>query len=296
MPRFAANLTLLYPELDFLDRFEAAARDGFEAVECQFPYDWRAADIAARLRAHGLRQVLFNAPPGGADLEAARQATASGLRGIACIPGREAEFRSGFALVLPYAQALDCPRLHVMAGVVPQGPDRAQAQATYVQNLRWAARQAAPHGLTLLIEPINTRNMPGYFLNRQDHAHELLEQIGEPNVQVQMDLYHCQIVEGDVATRIRQYLPTGRVGHLQIAGVPERHEPDIGELNHPYLFDVIDEVSAACGWQGWVGCEYLPARGSQPGGTSAGLAWWRHYRESRAGRTVTASATSSRPA
>lgn len=266
MPRFAANLSMLYPEHDFLDRFEAAARDGFGAVEFLFPYAYEPAELAARLRAHRLKQVLFNAPPG--DWE-------GGERGLACLAGREAEFREGIANALRYAQALACPRVHVMAGLVPQGQERAALQPTYVANLRWAAKEAARAGVNLLVEPINTRDIPRFFLNRQDHAHELLDEIGEPNVQVQMDLYHCQIVEGDVAMKIRRYLPTGRVGHFQIAGVPMRHEPDLGELNYTYLFDVIDEVSEACGWQGWVGCEYRPARGAQPGGTSAGLAWLR---------------------
>jgi len=161
---------------------------------------------------------------------------------------------------------------------VPAGQERAALRPTYVANIRWAAREAAKQGVNVLLEPINTRDIPRFFLNRQDHAHELLGDIGEPNVQVQMDLYHCQIVEGDVAMKIRQYLPTGRVGHFQIAGVPQRHEPDLGELNHPYLFSVIDEVSAACGWRGWVGCEYRPARGAQPGGTSQGLGWLRALR------------------
>jgi 2-dehydrotetronate isomerase len=146
-----------------------------------------------------------------------------------------------------------------------------------VANLRWAAGLAARQGVALMIEPINTRDIPGYFLNRQDHAHELLAEIGALNVQVQMDLYHCQIVEGDVASKIRQYLPTGRVGHFQIAGVPRRHEPDDGELNYPYLFSVIDEVSRESGWQGWVGCEYRPALGLAPGGTSQGLGWLRRW-------------------
>ena len=266
MPRFAANLSMLYPEHDFLDRFEAAARDGFGAVEFLFPYAYEPAELAARLRDHRLKQVLFNAPPG--DWE-------GGERGLACLAGREAEFREGIANALRYAEALACPRVHVMAGLVPQGQERAALQPTYVANLRWAAKEAARAGVNLLVEPINTRDIPRFFLNRQDHAHELLTEIGEPNVQVQMDLYHCQIVEGDVAMKIRRYLPTGRVGHFQIAGVPMRHEPDLGELNYGYLFGVIDEVSEACGWKGWVGCEYRPARGTQAGGTTAGLAWLR---------------------
>ena len=266
MPRFAANLSMLYPEHAFLDRFEAAARDGFKGVEYLFPYEHDAKEIAARLRMNHLQQVLFNAAPGDWN---------AGERGLACVPGREEDFRAGIVQALSYAEALGCPRIHVMAGLVPEGQDRAALRPTYVKNLRWAAREAAQQGVNLLIEPINTRDIPNFFVNRQDHAHELLAEISALNVQVQFDLYHCQIVEGDVAMKIRQYLPTGRVGHFQIAGVPQRHEPDLGELNYPYLFDVIDEVSAECGWQGWVGCEYRPARGAQPGGTTEGLAWMR---------------------
>jgi hydroxypyruvate isomerase len=160
-----------------------------------------------------------------------------------------------------------------MAGLLESGTEREALRPLYVANLRWAAAEAAKHGRDVLIEPINTRDVPRFFLNRQDHAHEIVAEVGAPNLKVQMDLYHCQIVEGDVATKIRQYLPTGRVGHFQIAGVPGRHEPDIGEVNYPYLFDVIDEVSQACGWDGWLGCEYRPKKGGQPGGTSAGLDW-----------------------
>ena len=268
MPRFAANLSMLYPELDFLDRFEAAATDGFEAVEYLFPYAWEPREIAARLRANGLQQVLFNAAPGNWD---------GGERGLACLPGRETEFRQALEQALAYAQALECPRIHVMAGLVPATSSREAVRTTFVANLRHAAAVAARQGVDLLLEPINTRDIPGFFLNRQDDAHQLLAEIDAPNVKVQFDLYHCQVVEGDVATKIRKYLPTGRVGHFQIAGVPQRHEPDLGEMNYPYLFAVIDEVAAACRWQGWVGCEYRPARGSEPGGTSAGLDWLRQW-------------------
>lgn len=264
MPRFAANLSMLYPEHAFLDRFAAAAHDGFTAVEYLFPYAFEAAEIAQRLQAHGLSQVLFNAPPG--DWEA-------GERGLACLPGREAEFRQGIDLALSYAQVLACPRIHVMAGLAPDGVERARLQATYEANLAWAAAQAAQAGRELLIEPINPRDMPGYFLQRQEAAHEIVQGLGAANLKVQMDLYHCQIVEGDVAMKLRQYLPSGRVGHLQIAGVPMRHEPDLGELNYAYLLPLIDEISAASGWRGWVGCEYRPARGTVAGGTSAGLGW-----------------------
>ncbi len=257
---------MLYPELDFLDRFEAAATDGFRAVEYLFPYAYDKRELAARLLANGLQQVLFNGPPG--DWE-------GNDRGQACLPGREAAFREGVLQALDYADALDCPRIHLMAGLVPQGLQREDVQGVYIENLRWAAAEAAKAGRDILIEPINTRDIPRFFLNRQDHAHEIIEGIGAPNLKVQMDLYHCQIVEGDLAMKIRKYLPTGRVGHFQIAGVPERHEPDVGELHHPYLFDVIDEVSAQCGWEGWVGCEYRPRRGAVANGTSAGLDWLR---------------------
>lgn len=262
MPRFAANLSLLYTELPFLERFGAAAADGFAGVEYLFPYDFAVADIAARLQQHGLQQVLFNAPPGD---------WGAGERGLACMPGREAEFAQGMELALAYAAALQCPRLHVMAGIVPAGQTPQTVRATYVANLRLAARMAAAADVTLMIEPINTRDMSGYYLNLQADAHALLAAIGEPNVQVQMDLYHCQIMEGDLASKLRQYLPTGRVGHIQIAGVPERHEPDVGEVHYPYLLALIDRLD----WDGWIGCEYRPARGAVVGGTTAGLRWRR---------------------
>ena len=258
MPRFAANLSMLYNEHAFIDRFAAAAADGFKGVEYLFPYAFAASDIAQRLQDHGLQQVLFNAPPGDWD---------AGERGLACLPGREAEFRAGFAKALEYAQALNCPRIHVMAGLAPAGAERAALQATYEANLAWAAEQAQADGRDVLIEPINTRDIPGFFLNRQDEAHRTVQAIGAPNLKVQFDLYHCQIVEGDVAMKIRQHLPTGRVGHFQIAGVRP------GSKWEKFLFSVIDEVAAACGWDGWVGCEYRPARGAVAGATSAGLTW-----------------------
>jgi 2-dehydrotetronate isomerase len=266
MPRFAANLSMLYPELDFLDRFEAAARDGFEGVEFLFPYDHPPRELGARLQAHGLKQVLFNAPPGD---------WSAGEKGLACLPGREAEFARGLDRALEYAHALECPRIHVMAGLMPAGSTRSEVRAVYLANLRHAATEAARHGVDVLIEPINTRDIPGFFLNRQDEAHAIVQELGMAHLKVQMDLYHCQIVEGDVAMKIRQYLPSGRVGHLQIAGVPERHEPDRGELNYGYLLSVVDEVATQCGWQGWVGCEYRPRRGAVARGTSDGLGWMR---------------------
>jgi hydroxypyruvate isomerase len=264
MPRFAANLSLLYNDVDFLDRFAVAARDGFKAVEYLFPYAYPAQALATRLQANGLQQVLFNAPPGD---------WAAGERGLASLPGREAEFREGIAKALDYARALHCPSIHVMAGLVPQGADAAAVRATYVANVRHAAEQAAPNGIQILLEPINGRDMPGFFLSRQDQAHALIAEIGAANVKVQMDLYHAQIVEGDLAMKIRQYLPTGNVGHLQIAGVPERHEPDVGEVNYTYLFQLLDRL----GYDGWIGCEYRPARGAAPHATSDGLGWLKPW-------------------
>ena len=269
MPRFAANLSLMYTELPFLDRFEAAARDGFQAVEFLFPYAVSKLELAARLRDNGLQQVLFNAPPGSVAQALRGEFQDPLARGSACLPGRESDFQAGVLLALEYAVALACPRIHVMAGLVPGDLDRAQVLPTYVTNLRWAAEQAAQAGVDVLIEPINTRDVPRYLLNRQDEAHAIVAEVGAPNLKVQMDLYHCQIVEGDVAMKLRQYLPTGRVGHMQIAGVPERHEPDIGEVNYPYLFSVIDEL----GYDGWLGCEYRPKHGGEPGGTARGLGW-----------------------
>jgi len=263
MPRFAANLSMLYNEHAFLDRFAAAAADGFDAVEFLFPYEHPAAELATRLKAHGLQQVLFNSPPGD---------WARGERGLACLPGREDEFRRGVARAIQYAQALACPRVHLMAGLVPAGVERAALQAVYLDNLAWAAAQA--RDIHFLIEPINTRDIPGFFLNRQDHAHEIVQLVDAPNLKVQMDLYHCQIVEGDLAKKVEAYLPTGRVGHFQIAGVPERHEPDVGELNYPYLFALIDRL----GYDGAIGCEYRP-RDSGPGGTTAGLGWLQPYQQ-----------------
>jgi 2-dehydrotetronate isomerase len=262
MPRFAANLSLMYTEVPFLDRFAAAARDGFDAVEFLFPYDHPAADIVARLKDHKLTQALFNLPPG--DWEA-------GDRGMACHPGREAEFAAGLERALAYAQAIGCQRLHAMAGLIPVGVSPEQARATYVTNLRQAAERCAELSITLLIEPINTRDMPGYMLNFQQQAHDILAEIGAPNLKVQMDWYHCQIMEGDLTRRLEKHF--SRVGHIQIAGVPDRHEPDQGEVNFPHLFDRLD----ALGYEGFVGCEYRPRAG-----TSEGLGWLKRYRASKA--------------
>ncbi len=296
MPRFAANLSFLYAELPFLDRFEAAASDGFTGVEFMSPYEHEASEIDARLKAHGLAQVLFNTPAGGLERVGMARAWEAGERGRACQPGQEAEFQRGIEMALDYAQRLGCPRIHILAGLVPpafrrapradeacdtHGPlarESGPLRDTFLTNLRWAARLAAQQGCDVLIEPINTRDIAHYFLNRQADAHAIVAEVGEPNLKVQMDLYHCQVVEGDVAAKVRAYLPTGRVGHFQIAGAPQRQEPDAGEQNYTYLLEVIDEVSQACDWPGWVGCEYRPVLGEQPGATHQGLEWLRRWR------------------
>lgn len=258
MPRFAANLSMMYQEFEFLDRFAAAAADGFKAVEFLFPYAFPKEEVARRLRDAGLENVLFNLPPGNWE---------AGERGMAAIPGREQEFAASIDKALDYAAALGCPRLHVMAGIPQPGLDRAACRATYVSNLRLAAEKAARAGRDVLMEPINTRDIPGYFLNRQDDAQAIRAEIGAPNLKIQFDLYHCQIVEGDLAMKLKRDI--AHVGHMQIAGVPERHEPDLGEVNYPYLFEVIDRL----GYQGWIGCEYRPRSG-----TRNGLAWFAPYR------------------
>lgn len=260
MPRFAANLSMMFQEHPFLDRFAAAAEAGFAGVEFLFPYDHPVEAIAERLRRHGLTQALFNLPPGD---------WAAGERGIASLPGREAEFRDGVATALRYARALGCRTLHCMAGLLPGEDERAARERLYVESLRHAAEACAAAGVTLLIEPINTRDMPGYLLSHQAQARRLIEAVGAANLRLQLDLYHCQIMEGDLARHIREFLPI--VGHVQIAGVPERHEPDRGEVNYRYLFELLDEL----GYAGWVGCEYRPK-----GRTEDGLGWFQPYRQS----------------
>ena len=259
MLRFAANLSLMYNEHEFLDRFAAAASDGFKGVEFLFPYEHSPGEIRRRLDEHSLTQALFNGPPGN---------WAAGERGIASLPGREEEFRESIAKALQYVQVIGNETLHVMAGLTVAGVDRARQRAVYMNNLAYAADQAASLGVTIVIEPINTRDIPGFFLNRQDEAQAIRAELGKPNLQVQFDLYHCQIVEGDLATRLRRDMPT--VGHIQIAGVPERHEPDTGEVNYNYLLSLIEEL----GYAGWIGCEYRPA-----GKTSAGLGWFEAWRD-----------------
>ncbi len=263
MPRFAANLSMLYPQLPFLDRFDAAARDGFGAVEFAFPYAFDATAIRRRLEANGLQLVLFNTVPG--DLE-------RGERGMAAVPGREQAFQQGVDLALDYAAALGCHRLHAMAGIVRSEAPASDIGATREwsvmrDNLSRAAARCAARGVMLLVEPINGRDVPGYFLQRQADAHRLVAEVAAPNLKVQMDLYHCQIVEGDLETRIRRHL--AGVGHVQVAGVPARHEPDEGEVAFGHLFDLLDTL----GYAGWIGCEYRPR-----GDTSEGLRWLDRWR------------------
>jgi hydroxypyruvate isomerase len=253
MPKFAANLTMMFNEVPFPQRFAAAAKAGFEAVEFLFPYDHAPQDVAQWLKESGLTNALFNMPPGD---------WAGGERGLASLPGREQEFRDGVARALEYAQALGTKRLHAMAGLVPAGASREQHREVFISNLRYAARELGRHGITLLIEPINPRDMPGYFLNSQADAHAICAAVGEPNLKVQLDFYHAQIVEGDLAMGLRKHF--AGVGHVQIASVPERHEPDDGEVNYGYLFRLLDEL----GYDGWVGCEYRPR-----GRTEDGLGW-----------------------
>ncbi|MCA0975527.1 hydroxypyruvate isomerase family protein [Halomonas denitrificans] len=260
MIRLAANLSMMFTEHDFLDRFSAAAKAGFRGVEYLFPYDFPASELRARLDDQGLTQVLFNLPPG--DWEA-------GERGLAGLPGREQAFRDGLERALEYAQALDCPRVHAMAGLLPDNADPATRDAylkTYIDNLSYAAERCGQDGRTLLIEPINGRDMPGYLLQHQVLAREVIRRVGSPHLRLQFDLYHCQIMQGDLMRTLEQQF--AQVGHVQIAGVPERHEPDQGELNIGALLEHLD----AQGYDGWVGCEYRPRAG-----TVAGLGWARPY-------------------
>ena len=257
MPKFAANLSFLFQELDFLDRFEAAARVGFQGVEYITPYDHDPSDIVARLQTHQLTQVLFNLPAG--DWQANE-------RGVAALPGREHEFDQGLAQALTYAQALGCHQLHAMAGIPPVGESLVRCEAVYIQNLRRAAEALQPHGIRLLIEPINDRDMPGYFLNTCAYASRIIEAVEHENLSLQMDLYHCQVMSGDLAQNIFQHYES--TAHYQIAGNPDRHEPDVGEINYPYLFELIDQL----GYEGWIGCEYHPMRE-----TTAGLTWAHTY-------------------
>ncbi len=243
MPRLAANLSMLFTELPFLDRFAAARAAGFTAVEYLFPYEFAREELAARLRAHGLKQVLHNLPAGD---------WAAGERGIACHPDRVDEFRAGVDRAILYAHALDCGQLNCLAGKVPGGVTAGQAHATYVANLKYAAATLRDAGIRLLIEPINTLDIPGFFLNRTDQAIAILDEVASDNLYVQYDVYHAQRMEGELAATLQRHLP--RIGHIQIADNPGRNEPGTGEINYGFLFRHLDAI----GWRGHVGCEYRP--------------------------------------
>jgi hydroxypyruvate isomerase len=257
MPRLAANLSTLFTEHPFLQRFSAAASEGFQGVEFLFPYEHAVAEIQSRLQEHGLHLVLFNTPPG--DWHA-------GERGLASLPGRGDDFRRGVQQALEYAVRLGNRNLHVMAGLLRSDQDPDAHRAIYLENLAHAASEAASAGITVLIEPINPRDMPGYFLSRQAEAHAIRRELNVDNLKVQFDSYHCQIVEGDLTMSLRRDI--AGIGHIQIAGVPDRHEPDLGEVNYAYLFEQLDTL----GYPGWVGCEYHPRAG-----TRQGLGWARPY-------------------
>ncbi len=258
MSKFAANLSFLFNELPFLDRFEAAAKAGFKAVEFMSPYEFSAEEMAACLRQHNLQNVLFNLPPGD---------WAAGERGTAILAGREKEFADGVAKAVDYAKALACPRIHALAGIAPADSDKQALRKTYLNNLQYAAKAFARHHLTLMIEPINHHDMPGYFLNTQAEAFAICQAVGAPNIKMQMDIYHMHMMGENLEANIRQFLP--HVGHIQIANVPGRHEPDAGEINYTQIFALLDELN----YDGWIGCEYKPKTT-----TLEGLGWYEKYR------------------
>jgi len=253
MLRFAANVSMLFPEAPFLARFALAARAGFAAVECQFPYGAPAAEIRARLDDLGLAMVLHNLPAGD---------WAAGDRGIACLPQRVDEFRAGVACAIAYAHALGVRQVNCLAGIAPAGADAGSLRRTLVANLRFAARALAAEGLTLLVEPINTFDIPGFLVNRTAQCVALIDDVGEPGIFVQYDAYHMQRMEGELAGTLARHLP--RIAHIQVADHPGRHEPGTGEIQFEFLFAELERL----GYDGWIGCEYRPA-----GRTDAGLGW-----------------------
>lgn len=258
MPLFAANLSMMYAEVPFPERFALAAADGFVGVEYLFPYEYDAHELKALLDKYNLRQILFNAPPGD---------WAKGERGIASLPGREDEFIAAMEKALHYAAVLACKTVHVMAGNTVPLMLRQRQCALFKSNLDRATDMAAAKGVTIVLEAINQRNMPEFFLNRQDEVQAVILELNKPNLAAQFDIYHCQITEGDVATRLKRDLP--HIGHIQLAGVPDRHEPDKGEVNYEWLFHFLDGL----GYAGWIGCEYIPEAG-----TSEGLGWFQPWR------------------
>lgn len=257
MPRLAANLSMMFTEIPFLDRFAAAARCGFKAVEFLFPYEWPAEEIARTVKDARLEVVLFNVPSGD---------WSKGDRGLGALPGRERDFADGVDKAIHYAHTLGCPRIHVMAGLVPAGIARETCEALFIDNLRKVAPKLAAAKLLGLLEPLNTIDVPGYLHNRTDHALGYIEKVGSPALKLQLDLYHCSIMEGDLARKIEGL--AGRYGHVQIAGNPGRNEPDVGEVHYPFLFETFDRI----GYDGWIGCEYRPKAA-----TEAGLGWAKPY-------------------
>ncbi|MDR3535392.1 MAG: hydroxypyruvate isomerase family protein [Acetobacteraceae bacterium] len=257
MPRFAANLSMMFNEVPFLDRFAAAREAGFEGVEFLFPYEFKPAELRSRLKAEGLTQVLFNMAPGD---------WANGERGMASLPGRQAEFRASVSQALEYAAALECKLVHCMAGIPSADTSPVTAASLYAANLAWAAERAYAAGVRLVIEPINHRDMPGYFLNTQAQGAAVVDAIGRDRLGLQFDVYHVQITEGDITKRMERYMPV--IAHMQVADVPARNEPGTGEIGWPFVFKRMDEL----GYEGWVGCEYRPA-----GETVAGLGWRQRF-------------------
>jgi len=257
MPKLAANLSTLFKEHPFLERFAAAAKAGFRAVEYQYPYDHKPEDIAAAARAAGVQVVLHNMPRGDAG---------RGEHGTACLPGREPRFREDLELALAYAKAAGCSRLHCMAGVAPAGRDHAALHATYLGNLRHAAARLGAEGMQVLIEPLSSRTVAGCFLSSSDQAARVVDELGLSNVRIQYDLFHMQVMEGNLSETIERLLP--KIGHIQIADAPGRHEPGTGELNFGFLLEHIDRL----GYSGWIGCEYNPR-----GDTVEGLKWAKPY-------------------
>lgn len=253
MPKFAANLSMLFTEEDFLDRFKAAAEAGFKGVEYLFPYDYSAVELKARLDEHGLTQVLHNLPAGD---------WGAGERGIACHPDRVEEFRAGVEKAIDYATVLGCKQVNCLAGIQPQGVSLEQARRTLVENLRYAAEKLEAAGILLLAEPINTRDIPGFFLNRTEQALAIFDEVGSNNLKLQYDIYHMQIMEGDLAPTIEKHL--SRIAHVQLADNPGRHEPGTGEIHYPFLFAHLERL----GYDGWIGCEYKPKTT-----TREGLGW-----------------------
>ena len=253
MPQFAANLSMLFTEVPFLDRFERAAHAGFQAVEFLFPYAWPAAEIKARLDANGLKLVLHNLPAGDWD---------AGERGIGCLPDRTGEFRAGVAKAIEYATTLGVPQLNCLAGKAPAGADEAVLRKTFIANLKFSAAELKKAGLKQLIEPINSYDIPGFYLNRTAQALAILDEVGADNAFVQYDIYHAQRMEGELAATMSKHL--ARIGHIQLADNPGRNEPGTGEINYAFLFAHLDRI----GYAGWIGCEYKPATT-----TEAGLGW-----------------------